>query len=97
MKRFTIGKILSGVLAAGALAPATALAQGAEENRGMQLAVQACTYCHAFSNITDSHKPLTAEEWEFYFYEMVSRGAPIYEEDLEAVKQYLIDNFAADG
>ena len=97
MKRCTIGKVLAGVLAAAVLAPATALGQGAEEDRGMQLAVQACTYCHAFTNITDAHKELTAEEWEFYFYEMVSRGAPVYAEDMEAVKQYLIDNFASDG
>jgi hypothetical protein len=97
MKRYITGKFLSGFLLAGVLAPTTALGQGAEENRGMQLAVQACTYCHAFNNITDSHKELTAEEWEFYFYDMVSRGAPIYEEDLEIVKQYLIDSFAVDG
>ncbi len=97
MKRRTIAKVLSGFLAAGVLAPMPALSQGAEQDRGMQLAVQACTHCHGFNNITDSHKELTAEEWEFYFYEMVSRGAPIYVEDLETVKQYLIDNFASDG
>lgn len=95
MKRCIISKFLLGFLLAGVLTPMTA--QGMEEDRGMQLAVQACTYCHGFNNITDPHKPLTAEEWEFYFYEMVSRGAPIYEEDLEIVKQYLIDNFAVDG
>ena len=97
MKHCTIAKFLSGVLAAGFLAPTAALSQGAEQDRGMQLAVQACTYCHAFTNITNAHKQLTAEEWEFYFYEMVSRGAPVYAEDMEAVKQYLIDNFASDG
>ena len=97
MKRCLAAKFLSGILAAGVMAPTAALAQGTEGDRGMQLAVQACTYCHAFTNITNSHKPLTAEEWEFYFYEMVSRGAPVYEEDMEAVKQYLIDNFSSDG
>ena len=97
MKRSIISKFLSGFLLAGVLTPMTALSQGTEEDRGMQLAVQACTYCHGFNNITDPHKELTAEEWEFYFYDMVSRGAPIYEEDLETVKQYLIDNFAVDG
>lgn len=97
MKRCTIGKFLPGFLVAGVLTPMTALGQGTEQDRGMQIAVQACTYCHGFNNITDPHKELTAEEWEFYFYDMVSRGAPIYVEDLETVKQYLIDNFAADG
>ena len=97
MKRSIVSKFLSGFLLAGALAPMTALAQDTEENRGMQIAVQACTLCHGFNNITDSHKQLTAEEWEFYFYEMISRGAPIYEEDMEVVLQYLIDTYAVDG
>ncbi len=97
MKRCIISKFLSGFLLAGVLTPMTALSQGMEEDRGMQLVVQACTSCHVINNITNPHKKLTAEEWEFYFYDMVSRGAPIYEEDLETVKQYLIDNFAVDG
>ena len=97
MKRFRIAKFLSGFLVAGVLAPMPALSQEAEANRGMEIAVQACTHCHGFANITDSHKELTAEEWEFYFYDMVSRGAPIYEEDMDAVLQYLIDTYAVDG
>ena len=95
MKRCIISKFALGFLFAGVLTPMPAL--GMEADRGMQIAVQACTLCHGFNNITDPHKELTAEEWEFYFYDMVSRGAPIYEEDLETVKQYLIDTFAVDG
>ena len=97
MKRCTNSKFLSGFLMAGVLTPMPALSQDADVNRGEQIAVQACTYCHGFNNITDSHKQLTAEEWEFYFYDMVSRGAPIYEEDMDTVLQYLIDTYAVDG
>jgi len=97
MKRCIISKFLSGCLLAGVMTPMTALSQGVEEDRGMQLVVQACTICHPINNIANPHKGLTAEEWEFYFYEMVSRGAPIYPEDLETAKQYLIDTFAVDG
>lgn len=97
MKRCIISKSLAGFLLAGVLAPMPALSQDAAANRGMEIAVQACTYCHGFNNIAQSHKQLTAEEWEFYFYDMVSRGAPIYEEDMDAVLQYLIDTYAVDG
>jgi len=97
MKRVVNGKLLSGFLLAGMLTPVAALGQNAGENRGEQIAAQACTYCHGFNNIAQSHKQLTAEEWEFYFYDMVARGAPIYEEDLDIVLQYLIDTYAVDG
>jgi mono/diheme cytochrome c family protein len=97
MKPVTNRKFLSAFLLAGALTPAAALGEEAAVNRGEQIAAQACTYCHGFNNIAQSHKQLTAEEWEFYFYDMVSRGAPIYEEDLDIVLQYLIDTYAVDG
>ena len=54
----------------------------------------ACVQCHPLTRITDGS--LNAEEWEFTLYDMISRGAPIHEEDLALVRQYLIDNFAID-
>ncbi len=54
----------------------------------------ACVQCHPLTRITDGD--LNAEEWEFTLYDMIARGAPIHEEDLELVRQYLIDNFAND-
>ncbi len=53
-----------------------------------------CSQCHSLARITDAD--LTAEEWEFTLYDMIARGAPVYEEDLALVRQYLIDNFAID-
>ena len=36
---------------------------------------------------------MTAEQWEFILYDMIARGAPVHAEDIERVKQYLVDNF----
>lgn len=57
--------------------------------------VRACTACHPLTRITDND--LDADDWEFTLYDMIARGAPLHAEDLEAVRQYLIDNFATDG
>ena len=56
--------------------------------------LRACTACHPVTRITDND--LDAAEWEFTLYDMIARGAPLHAEDLEAVRQYLIDNFATD-
>ncbi len=53
-----------------------------------------CSQCHSLTRIMDGD--LNAEEWEFTLYDMIARGAPVHEEDLDLVKQYLIDNFAID-
>ena len=53
-----------------------------------------CSQCHPLTRIIDGD--LTAEEWEFMLYDMIARGAPVYEEDLELVRQYLVENFAID-
>lgn len=54
-----------------------------------------CSQCHPLTRITDGE--LTAEEWEFTLYDMIARGAPVHEEDIELVRQYLVDNFATDA
>ena len=53
-----------------------------------------CSQCHPLTRITEGD--LTAEEWEFTLYDMIARGAPIHEEDIAFVREYLIDNFATD-
>ncbi len=56
MKPVMNSRVLSAFLLAAALTPVAALGQEAEENRGEQIAAQACTYCHGFNNIALSHK-----------------------------------------
>ncbi len=53
-----------------------------------------CSQCHVLTRITDND--LNAEEWEFTLYDMIARGAPLHEADLESVRRYLIENFATD-
>jgi hypothetical protein len=37
---------------------------------------------------------LTAADWEFTLYDMISRGAPVRDDEIDALKMYLVDNFA---
>ncbi len=53
-----------------------------------------CSQCHPLTRLLDSRK--TAAEWETYLYDMVARGATLYDRDLERVRAYLIDSFATD-
>jgi cytochrome c553 len=71
-------------------------AQGLPEGEGRDAMVAACTACHGLDNITDPYKKLSAVEWEMYLYDMVARGASVYEKDIEPIKEYLIQNFAVD-
>ena len=64
------------------------------EGRARDAVFQACTPCHPLTRISDND--LDADEWEFTLYDMIARGAPLHEEDLEAVRRYLIDNFAVE-
>ena len=64
------------------------------EGRARDTVFLACTQCHPLTRITDND--LNAAEWEFTLYDMIARGAPLHEADLDLVKQYLIDNFAVD-
>ncbi|HEY5622390.1 MAG TPA: hypothetical protein VIV14_01430 [Gammaproteobacteria bacterium] len=77
------------------LAPVFAWSQAPfPEGRARDAVFQACTPCHPLTRITDND--LDADEWEFTLYDMIARGAPLHEEDMEAVRQYLIDNFAVE-
>jgi hypothetical protein len=83
------------ILTAALLFPVPGFTQTLPEGQGREILFTACTVCHGLDNITQPHKRFSAEEWEFYVYDMVARGAPVDEDDIETVKRYLIDNFAA--
>lgn len=55
---------------------------------------QECTQCHSLGKVVTAD--LTADEWQFLVYDMVARGAPVYQEDLSALITYLQNNFATD-
>lgn len=62
---------------------------------GRETLLVVCVQCHSPSRITDAK--LTAEDWEFTLYDMISRGAPVRKEEIAALKQYLIRNYAIDA
>lgn len=75
---------------------AVGITQDFPEGEGRDQILFACTGCHGLDNITNPHKPLTAEEWEIYLYDMVVKGANLTIDEIEPVKRYLIENFAVD-
>ncbi len=70
-------------------------AQGAfPEGDGRDKVFVACVQCHGLGHLT--RVSLDAEQWENAVYDMVARGAVIDIDDLDSIKNYLINNFAND-
>src|SRR6185295_13186144 len=77
--------------------PASASAQGdraqgdqdARMARGRQVVAQACTTCHTtLVRMMQVHKQ-TAEQWKDTVYFMISRGAQVMPDEIEAVAAFL--------
>ena len=62
--------------------------------QGRDSVVIICSQCHPLTRITESN--LNAEQWELTLYDMIARGAPLHEKQLDNVRRYLIENFAVD-
>ena len=91
------GRILPHVLllAAVCLIPFLAWSQNPfPEGEVRDTVLLVCSQCHPLTRLIDGD--MTAQEWEFTLYDMIARGAPVHAEDIERVRQYLIDNFAID-
>src|SRR5258705_6122709 len=72
--------------------PASASAEGGEEARiarVRQVVAQACTTCHTtLVRMLQVHKQ-TAEQWKDTVYFMISRGAQVMPDEIEAVAAFL--------
>lgn len=64
------------------------------EEQGRETLFLVCVQCHSLSRITGVK--MTAADWEFTLYDMISRGAPVHQKDIKNLKKYLIDNFAVE-
>ena len=62
---------------------------------GRDTLILACTQCHALGKMVAAE--LTADDWQFIVYDMISRGAPVHQEDIADLTKYLQDNFATDN
>lgn len=78
----------------GLLASGTSAQNPFPEAEGRETLFLVCTQCHSPTRITRAR--LNAEDWNFYLYDMIGRGAPVHKDDLEALRKYLVDNFAID-
>ncbi len=64
------------------------------EGEGRNEIFVACTQCHGLGHLTRVN--LNAQEWENAVYDMVARGASLDVDDLDIIKNYLINNLATD-
>ena len=64
------------------------------EGPGRDTLLLVCTQCHSLGKMVAAE--LTAEDWRFIVYDMISRGAPVHQEDIANLTEYLQDNFAID-
>lgn len=90
-------KKLFGCIIAGAILGIAGTISSQElfpEGPGRDTLLLVCVQCHTPLRITEAE--LTADDWEFIVYDMISRGAPVHKEDIADLRKYLIDNFATD-
>ena len=61
------------------------------EGEGKEIVAGKCTICHSLDRIVDTHA--TAAGWEGIVKEMVSEGAPLENDEIPVVVNYLAKNF----
>jgi hypothetical protein len=74
--------------------PVLAWGQGLPEGENRDKVIMACSACHGIDNIFNASNPISGEDWEFYVYDMIARGAPVRQEDIQDIIDYLVENFA---
>jgi mono/diheme cytochrome c family protein len=58
---------------------------------GRDTLLLACTQCHSLGKMVAAN--LTADDWEFIVYDMISRGAPVHQDEIKDLTKYLQSNF----
>jgi hypothetical protein len=73
-----------------ALTAAAAVAARSED-RGRELVENVCTYCHNLDRLRG--KGLSREEWRGVTKGMISEGAPVTDDELSTILDYLAKNY----
>jgi hypothetical protein len=73
-----------------ALTAAAAVAARSED-RGRELVENVCTYCHNLDRLRG--KELGREEWRGLTKGMISEGAPVTDDELSTILDYLAKNY----
>ena len=63
------------------------------DGKGKDLVETVCTQCHGLESTMDAR--YTLDEWRNVVYDMVSEGAPLLDDEVEIVAQYLAKNFGS--
>jgi hypothetical protein len=84
---------VAAVMAAGTVLALAASAPNASptKDRGRELVEDVCTYCHNLDRLRG--KELSREEWRGLTKGMISEGAPVTEEELSMILDYLAKNY----
>lgn len=70
----------------------SAPAQNLPDGPAKQTVQSVCIQCHSLSHVTGSR--MTKADWEYVVTDMVGRGAPLMEDEIQSVIDYLSTNFA---
>ena len=90
--------ITSGIAIGGLIILSTGITQSQEifpAGQGRDTLFLVCAQCHGLDRVIQAN--MNTDDWEFTVYDMISRGAPVREEEIDALKSYLVDNFAIDA
>jgi hypothetical protein len=60
-------------------------------DRGRELVEDVCTYCHNLDRLRG--KELSREEWRGLTKGMISEGAPVTDDELSMILDYLVKNY----
>ena len=60
------------------------------EGKGKDITQNVCSQCHGLNSVVTSR--MSPEDWENTVLDMVARGAPLLEEEIDVVVQYLAAN-----
>lgn len=89
----TIGSV-SGPVAALVLASAAMGQSPFPEAPGKDTVFLVCSQCHSIGKMAGAD--LSSDDWRFVVYDMIARGAPVQDDEVDTVIRYLQDNFASD-
>jgi mono/diheme cytochrome c family protein len=87
----TVAAITTAIIA---MVPKADSQEAFPDEPGRDTLLLACTQCHSLGKMVAAD--LTADDWQFIVYDMISRGAPVHQEDIADLTKYLQRNFAAD-
>ena len=90
--RFALWTVLFGISTAS-----SSDAQSPDIEKGRLVVAQACTTCHTtLGRMLQVHKQ-TAPQWKDTVYFMISRGAQVMPDEIDAVAAFLAQSSAAEG